>query len=274
NIKESIVIFRALAENSPLEAPVAGFNRHLRYMSPATRELVLKARMPEIMAFAEDRKVDPTIVLGIAEATMRLGRIPDLGMYGFAGDEALAVKDFLADTILNVAEDELNLIAPVSEADDSNVGAKAKHLKLAADYRKLAEFHKRRSKEELDKSKIAKDDGRAHTSINANAAMERHKTLAMHCMGLADYHQIQANEAPEDKSDNATPPNEPVKDHDASVPEPPENKVTDKAPKTAKPKKTRTEEDIDRSPLQSIGRRIGGQAGGAIGNTIDPKYKR
>lgn len=298
NIKESISTFRRLAENSPLEAPVAGNNRHLRYMSPTTRELLLKARMPEIMAFAEDRMVDPSIVAGAAEATMRMGRIPDLGMYGLAGDEALAVKDFLADTILNVAEDELNKIAPISEGE--NGSSKAKHLKLAADYQKLADFHKRRAKEEMDKGKIAKDDGRAHSSIKANAASEQHKTLAAHCAGLADYHQIKANEI---TGNNVSPPQYPAQNPKKTPEEPPQDaerkaplEKTDPEPDSKGPTKAQPEEkpvsaelddDDDKpekkddkgekseaaDPYSMAGRQLGKKAGGAIGNAIDPKYK-
>ena len=116
--------FRRLSENSPLEAPVRGFSRYARDMSPQTRELVLRARMPEIMAFAEDRRLDPAVVAGVVEATMRLGRIPDLGLYGLAGDEALAVKDFAAQAMLGL-EQELNSGLPVI-AEDANKAAKHK----------------------------------------------------------------------------------------------------------------------------------------------------
>jgi hypothetical protein len=245
-LKESIRLFRSLAENSPLEAPVAGFNRHLRYMSPNTREMVLKAREPEIMAFAEDRKVDPQIVLGIAEATMRLGRIPDVGMYGLAGDEALAVKDFIADTILNVAEDELNLIAPMAEASE-NGSPKGKHLKLSSDYKKLADFHTRRAKEETDKGKFDKENGRAHSAIRANSAAEQHKTLASHCAGLADYHQIKANEI---TGNNVSPPEYPAENPKKSPPEPPQNysKKEETPHKVSEPKDRVSKEDDEVEP--------------------------
>lgn len=231
NLRESIRAFRNLAENSPLEAPVAGFNRHLRDMSPVTRDMVLKGHMPEIMAFAEDRRIDAGIVVGIAEATMRLGRIPDVGMYGLAGDEALAVKHFLADTILNVAEDEVQMLNAVLE--DASMSPKAKHMKLASDYKKLAEFHKRRAKEELDKHKIAKEDGRAHSAIQSFAASEKHKTLAMHCMGLADYHQLTSNEHP--AADVTKPVDYPASNPMKKPAEPPQDEQKEKSPPTKDP---------------------------------------
>lgn len=286
-LKESIKLFRHLAENSPLEAPVPGFNRHLRYMSPNTRDMVLKAREPEIMAFAEDRKIDPQIVMGIAEAAMRLGRIPDVGMYGLAGDEALAVKDFIADTILNVAEDELNLIAPEAVNENENGSPKGKHLKLASDYKKLSDFHTRRAKEETDKSKFDKDNGRAHSAIRGNAAAEQHKTLAAHCAGLADYHQIKANEM---SGNNVTPPEYPAENPKKSPPEPPQDySKKEKTPhKVSKPRDRASKEDDEvepddkeptirdeaSDPFSMVGRQFGKKAGGALAGAFDQKYRK
>lgn len=90
-------------EDSPLEAPTSGFNRHAKLMSPRTRELVLKSRATEIEAFAEDRGYRPDIIAGIAEASMRLGRVPPLTQYGFAGEDAKAIRHFVAGEILNLA---------------------------------------------------------------------------------------------------------------------------------------------------------------------------
>lgn len=95
-----------LAEDSPLEAPVATFNRHMKLMSPATRELVLRSRMTEIEAFATDRGYNPALVSAVAEVAMRTGRIPELRQYGFSGDDAKAVKHFISGDVLNnYAED-------------------------------------------------------------------------------------------------------------------------------------------------------------------------
>jgi hypothetical protein len=124
-----------LSENSPLEGPVKGFNRFARDMSPATRELVLRARMPEIMAFAEDRRIDPAVVAGAVEASMRLGRIPDLGLYGLAGDEAIAVKDFVATAMLGLEHELQQGLPPLCE----NKGRQ--HKGYADHYRKLAGHH-------------------------------------------------------------------------------------------------------------------------------------
>lgn len=235
NLRESLQAFRSLSE-CRFDAPVPGFNRHLRDMSPVTREIVLKARMPEIFAFAEDRRVDAGLVAGIAETTMRLGRIPDLGMYGLSGDVAMAVKDFLADTVLNVAEDEdlqKLLIQAEVEGGLQEGDERSKHIKLAADYEKLAEFHRRRAKEETDKSKMAKDNDRAHSEINARAAAERHTMLAKHCAGLADYHQLKASES---AGTAAKPPAYPTADPKKTPPEPPQNPEKEKAPPTSEPK--------------------------------------
>ena len=97
----------SMAEDSPLEAPVGGFNRHAKLMDPATRDKVLEARRMDIDKFSEDRDLDPNVVYGIAEASMRLGRVPDLRQYGFAGDNAKAIKHFMAGEILQVAVEEI-----------------------------------------------------------------------------------------------------------------------------------------------------------------------
>jgi hypothetical protein len=90
-----------LSEDSKQEAPVTGFNRHMKLMSPATRELVLQSRQTEIEAFAMDRGLNPAMVAAVAEVSMRMGRVPDLFQYGFSGDDALAVKHFISGDVLN-----------------------------------------------------------------------------------------------------------------------------------------------------------------------------
>lgn len=94
-------------EDSPLEAPTSGYNRNAKLMSPATREKVLEARRTEIEAFAEDRGIAPNMVMAIAEAAMRLGRVPALHQYGFSGDQAKAIKHFVAGEVLNIAIEDV-----------------------------------------------------------------------------------------------------------------------------------------------------------------------
>ena len=96
-----------------------GFNRHSKLMSPDTRALVLKSRATEIEAFAEDRGYNPQIVMGIAEAVMRLGRVPALAQYGFSGDDAKAIKHFMSGEVLNLAIEETPTGEPVTEATGS-----------------------------------------------------------------------------------------------------------------------------------------------------------
>jgi hypothetical protein len=103
-----------LVEDSPLEAPTSGFNRHSKLMSPDTRALVLKSRMTEIEAFAEDRGFDAGRVAGVAEAAMRMGKVPDLRQYGFAGDDAKAIKHFVAGEILNIAIEEIQRLEDIA----------------------------------------------------------------------------------------------------------------------------------------------------------------
>jgi len=94
-----------------------GFNRYTKLMSPETRSLVLKSLATEIEAFAEDRGYQPTMITGIAEAVMRLGRVPELEQYGFAGDDAAAIKHFMAAEILNIAIEHRVPIGPCISGD-------------------------------------------------------------------------------------------------------------------------------------------------------------
>ena len=177
---------RRLSENSPLEGPVKGFNRFARDMSPATRELVLRARMPEIMAFAEDRRIDPAVVAGAVEAAMRLGRIPDLGLYGLAGDEALAVKDFVATAMLGL-EYELNQGLPVLTEDKSR-----QHKGYADHYRKLAQAHAQAVDFHDNASKEANREGRPFTAAKHQGKIAMLKQLHMSHGSLADYHDCES----------------------------------------------------------------------------------
>ena len=166
---------KQLSENSPLEGPVKGFNRFSRDMSPGTREMVLKARMPEIMAFADDRRLDPVIIAGAVEASMRLGRIPDLGLYGLAGDEAIAVKDFVATSILGL-EQELRQGLPVIAED---AGKAAKHKGYADHYRKLAHTHAQSMDFHTNSAKKANQEGRPFTAAKHQGKLAMLKQLHM-----------------------------------------------------------------------------------------------
>lgn len=177
---------RRLSENSPLEGPVRGFNRYSRDMSPATRELVLKARMPEIMAFAEDRRIDPAVVAGAVEASMRLGRIPDLGLYGLAGDEALAVKDFVATAMLGL-EHELRRGLPVICEDKAR-----QHKGYADHYRGLAQSHAQAMDFHTNAAKEANSQGRPFTAAKHQGKIGMLKQLHHSHGSLADYHDCES----------------------------------------------------------------------------------
>jgi hypothetical protein len=175
---------KKLSESSPLEAPVRGFDRYSRDMSPATRELVLRARMPEIMAFAEDRRIDPAVVAGCVEASMRIGRIPDLGLYGLAGDEALAVKDFIASSMMGL-EHELRAGLPRLH---ENADKAAQHKGYSDHYRKLADHHTRAIDFHTQAAKQANAEGRPFSAAKHQAKIVMLKQLHQSHGSLADYH--------------------------------------------------------------------------------------
>jgi hypothetical protein len=78
-------------------------NSHFdHYASPETREKVLEARMKEIEAFAQSRSIPTSNIFAAVEASMRTGKVPDLGQYGLAGDDAVATKQFIISNILNI----------------------------------------------------------------------------------------------------------------------------------------------------------------------------
>ncbi len=79
-----------------------GNSPHDKYVSPATREKVLKSRLDEIQAFARSRSIPLAGVLGAAEVAMRTGKAPDMGQYGMNGDDAVATKQFIISNILNI----------------------------------------------------------------------------------------------------------------------------------------------------------------------------
>lgn len=180
---------KRLAENSPLEAPVRGFNRYDRDMPPGTRELVLKARMPEILAFAEDRRLDPSVVAGVVEASMRMGRIPDLGLYGLAGDEALAVKDFVATAMLGL---EAEFETGVPNLTEGHASKHHKHAAHAQHYRKMADHHTKAIDFHMQSASKANKEGRPFTAAKHQAKITLLKQLHASHAALADYHDCEA----------------------------------------------------------------------------------
>lgn len=194
--------FRArLAESSPLEAPVRGFDRYSRDMSPATRELVLRSRMPEIMAFAEDRRIDPAVVAGAVEASMRIGRIPDLGLYGLAGDEALAVKDFIASAMMGL-EHELRIGLPQIHEDADKA---AQHKGYADHYRNLAHHHARAIEFHTQAAKKANSEGRPFSAAKHQAKIVMLKQLHQSHGSLADYHDCEHERCVKSSAQPAVP---------------------------------------------------------------------
>jgi hypothetical protein len=178
-----------LSENSPLEAPIRGFSRYARDMSPSTRELVLRSRMPEIMAFAEDRRLDPAVVAGAVEASLRLGRVPDLGLYGLAGDEALAVKDFIAQAMFGLEwELKNNSLPQLTESSDKAT----KHKSYADHYRNLANHHTKAMDFHTQAAKQANSEGRPFTAAKHQGKIVMLKQLHMSHASLADYHDCEA----------------------------------------------------------------------------------
>lgn len=122
--------FPGLHEDSPLEAPTSGFSRDAKLMSPDTRELILHSRKTEIDKFAEDRGLDPTIVMGIAEVAMRMGRVPDMRQYGVSGDDAKAIKQFVAGEILNIAIEDLPAMRDKLVAETTTSGNAGAAMRL------------------------------------------------------------------------------------------------------------------------------------------------
>jgi len=168
-------------------------------MSPATRELVLRARMPEIMAFAEDRRLDPAVVAGAVEASMRLGRIPDLGLYGLAGDEAIAVKDFVATAMLGL-EHELRQGLPLLQENKA-----AQHKGYADHYRKLANHHSQTLQFHDNASKEANREGRPFTAAKHQGKIAMLKQLHMSHAALADYHDCESERCAQEAQRSAVP---------------------------------------------------------------------
>ena len=114
-LNETITLFRAMQREAPalmMENIAVDSNRGVtsrgnsqydRYASPRTREKVLEARLQEIEAFARSRNIPTSNIYAIAETALRTGKIPDLGQFGLAGDDAVATKHFLLGNVLNLA---------------------------------------------------------------------------------------------------------------------------------------------------------------------------
>jgi len=93
----------ALSVDSNRDVSSRGNSHTDKTMSPDLRDKVLTARIQEIEAFAKDRGIEPLIAMGASEAALRTGRVPNLTMYGMAGDNMVALKHFIAGEILNLA---------------------------------------------------------------------------------------------------------------------------------------------------------------------------
>ena len=184
---------KRLAENSPLEGPVRGFSRYARDMSPDTRQMVLRARMPEIMAFAEDRRIDPAVVAGAVEASMRLGRIPDLGLYGLAGDEAIAVKDFVATAMLGLEHEIQKGLPPLCESKAAQHHGYGKH------YETLAKQHAWNIEKHTKAAKEATQANRPFTAAKHAGKIAMLKQLHMSHASLADYHNCEGDRCAQDE---------------------------------------------------------------------------
>lgn len=84
-----------------------GINRYIKFgMGPEVQRALLIQQKDEVEAFARDRGLDPALLFAIVEAAMRIGRVPDLRMFGVGEDDAWAIGDFLADTILNIKTED------------------------------------------------------------------------------------------------------------------------------------------------------------------------
>ena len=141
----------ALSVDSNRDVTSRGNTHTDKTMSPDLRDKVLHARVQEIEAFAKDRGIDPVVVMGAAEASLRSGRVPNLTMYGMHGDNMVALKHFIAGEILNLAGMEaINWDGtPIEEAeqlpelDAEQKGARGDHFRRAAE--KLAKFVQKKS---------------------------------------------------------------------------------------------------------------------------------
>lgn len=112
-----------------------------RFASPETREKVLEARLQEMEAFAASRSIPVSTIYAIAEASMRTGKVPDLGQYGLAGDDAVAVKHFVLSDVLNIQIDDEDLTG--ASVEEGVSGPTRMHIQKTYDtHRKLGHNHR------------------------------------------------------------------------------------------------------------------------------------
>lgn len=100
--KSPALMMEGLAVDSNRGVTSRGNSPYDKFAPPETRAKVLESRMQEIDAFANSRKIPTAAVYAAAEAAMRTGKIPDLGQFGMAGDDAVAAKQFLISSVLNI----------------------------------------------------------------------------------------------------------------------------------------------------------------------------
>jgi len=101
--KSPALMMETISVDSNRGATSRGNSPYDKYASPETRSKVLESRMQEIEAFARNRGLSASAIYALAEAAMRTGKIPDLGQFGLAGDDAVATKQFLISSVLNIA---------------------------------------------------------------------------------------------------------------------------------------------------------------------------
>ena len=114
-LNEALSLYRASVRQAPalmMEGIPVDSNRGVtargnspydKFASPDTRAKVLESRLQEIEAFARSRSIPTSNIYAAAESAMRTGKIPDLGQFGLAGDDAVACKQFLISNVLNIA---------------------------------------------------------------------------------------------------------------------------------------------------------------------------
>lgn len=112
-------------------------NSHFdKFASPDTREKVLQARLQEIEHYAKSRNLPVATVFAIAEAAMRTGKVPDLGQYGLAGDDAVATKHFILGNVLNLqVDDEQPTALPLDEAGMQKLARRGEMTVTTQDYK-------------------------------------------------------------------------------------------------------------------------------------------
>jgi len=150
-LNEALALYRASVRKAPalmMETVSVDSNRgatsrgnspYDKYSSPETRAKVLESRMQEIAAFAQSRSIPASNLYALAEAAMRTGKIPDLGQFGLAGDDAVATKQFMLSNVLNIAGLEWTDYKgdPVEEADEAAREREAEAAEREARQKKL-----------------------------------------------------------------------------------------------------------------------------------------